>query len=413
MSSDPDTLFGTQVPMRRAVGSTPGLGAQAPAATGPNPLLSEADGLLALVPALRSTTQVADLARLHAQIASRLQQFDEGAHWRGLSAVQVQQARSVVGILIDHVVQTMPWGASGGWDPLNPLKAAAGESASHAAIRQLARMAEAPAANRDLRELIYSALALGFEPRAFGPAVDAQDAEQLRTQLAARLKCDPGAAAQPLSVRWRPAVRPASAVTSWLPLWAGSFVVGGLLAVLYFWLALALGSRSDRVFAQIAALRLPAPAAASSVAAAAPQARLLPLLSRVASGPGVRVRDEADRSVVTLSDDVLFEPGTANLLRSAGPLLRQVAVALLGVAGRVQVIGHTDSAAERSARYPSKWELSVEQARAVQDALRALGLPAARLRYDGRADSEPLGGGGASQTAARNGRIEIALLAGR
>jgi type VI secretion system protein ImpK len=412
MPTDPGTLFGTQSVIRRDVRSTPA--AAAPAATGANVLLSEADGLLALVPALRSTTQVADLARLRTQIATRLQQFEDAARRDGLSAAQIQPARSVLGILIDHVVQTMPWGASGSWDSLNPLKTSAGESAGHAAIRQLGRMAEAPTANRDLRELIYIALALGFEPRAFGPVVDAREAEQLRAQLAARLKRDPPAVAQPLSVRWQPAVRPASAVASWLPLWAGSFVVAGLLAVLYFWLALALGSRSDRVFAQIAALRLPPSVAAGPVAATAtPRARLLPLLSGVASAPTVQVRDEADRSVVTLSDDVLFEPGTANLLRSATPLLRQVASALLGVAGRVQVIGHTDSAAERSARYPSDWDLSVEQARAVHDALRALGLPAVRMRYDGRADTEPLDASTPSQAAARNGRIEIELLAGR
>ncbi|MBV8280497.1 MAG: type IVB secretion system protein IcmH/DotU [Candidatus Eremiobacteraeota bacterium] len=399
--------------MRRAPRSTPGAAAPAPPATGPNLLLSEADALLALVPALRSTTQVANLARLHGQIAERLQQFDDGARRRGVGPNQAQQAHTVVAILIDHVVQTMPWGASGGWDPLSPLKAAAGESAGHAAIRQLARMAEAPTANRDLRELIYSALALGFEPRAYGPVVDAQEAEQLRANLATRLKRDPSTAAQPLSVRWRPAIRPASAVASWLPLWAGSFVVAGLLAVLYFWLALALGSRSDRVFAQIAALRLPAPAAANSVATAAPQTRLLPLLSGVVREPAVRVRDEADRSVVTLSDAVLFEPGTANLLRSATPLLRRVAAALQTVAGRVQVIGYTDSISERSARYPSNWELSVEQARAVHDALRALGLPAGRMRYDGRADTEPLATSGAAGAAAQDGRVEIALLAGR
>ena len=411
MPTEPDTLFGTQVGVRRARRSTPGVAA--PRATGPNLLLAEADGLLALVPALRSTTQVADLARLHAQIAARLQQFDDDARRRGVGPGQAQQARTVVGILIDHVVQTMPWGASGGWDLLNPLKAVAGESAGHAAIRQLDRMAESPTTNRDLRELIYVAIALGFEPRAYGPAVDAREAEQLRAHLAAKLKRDPSSAAQPLSVRWQPAVRPASAVASWLPLWAGSLVVAGLLAVLYFWLVLALGLRSDRVFAQIAALRLPVPAATSSVAAAAPQARLLPLLSGVAREPTVRVRDEADRSVVTLSDDVLFEPGSANLLRSATPLLRQVAAALQAVAGRVQVIGYTDSASERSARYPSNWELSVGQARAVHDALRVLGVPAARMRYDGRADSEPLGAGGAPSVAARTGRIEIELLVGR
>jgi type VI secretion system protein ImpK len=126
--------------------------------------------------------------------------------------------------------------------------------------------------------------------------------------------------------------------------------------------------------------------------------------------------------VVTLRDEALFEPGTANLLRSASASLQPVSAALQRVVGRVVVIGHTDAGSERSARYPSNWELSVDRARAVLDALVALGLPAARLRYDGRADTEAADAASASEAAAQaaakeapphNGRIEIVLLAGR
>ncbi|HUD24902.1 MAG TPA: type IVB secretion system protein IcmH/DotU [Burkholderiaceae bacterium] len=406
---DADTLFGTQVAVRPDVARPQAAAQEATAAPGPNPLLSEADGLLALVPPLRSTTQVADLARLRAQIAIALQRFDERARRRGIAASQAQKAHFVLGTLLDHVVATMPWGADGQWQRLNPLKSAPGESAGHSAIRQLARMAEDPTANRDLRELIYVALALGFEARAHGPAGGAGEADQVRARVAAMLAREPGTAARPLSARWRPAVRRSGVLASWLPLWAGSLTVAGLLALLYFSLALALGSQSDRVFKQIAALRLPDSGAAS---AAASQPRLQPLLSGAASEAGLQVRDEADRSVVTLRDESLFEPGTANLLRSASALLRPVAAALQGVTGRVQVVGHTDTASRRSARYPSNWELSVERARAVYDALSTLGVPAARMRYDGRADTEPLNAGTVAAQG-HNGRIEIVLLAGR
>jgi type VI secretion system protein ImpK len=412
---DADTLFGTQIAPRPDVRRAPGAAPEAAAAPGPNPLLSEADGLLALVAPLRATAQVADLARLQAQTAIALQRFCERARRRGIAASQIEKAQFVLGTLLDHVVETMPWGAGGQWRKLNALKSAPGESAGHAAIRQLAWMAEDPTANRDLRELIYVALALGFEARVHGPAAGSGEAEQARARVAAMLAREPGAAARPLSARWRPAVRRGGALGSWLPLWVGSFTVAGLLAVLYFSLALALGSQSDRVFKQIAALRLAsfakAPEAGGGGApAAAAKPRLQPLLTDVAT-EGVQVRDEADRSVVTLRDAVLFEPATANLLRTATASLRPVAAALQGVAGRVLVLGHTDARSERSARYPSNWELSVERARAAYDALRALGVPAARMRYDGRADTEPLNPAAPGQPG--NGRIEIVLLAGR
>jgi type VI secretion system protein ImpK len=79
----------------------------------------------------------------------------------------------------------------------------------------------------------------------------------------------------------------------------------------------------------------------------------------------------------------------------------------------VLVLAHTGTGFERSARFPSNWELSVEQARAVRDALLSFGVPAARLRFDGRGDTEPLAPGGSGQAAPPSGRVEIVLLAGR
>jgi type VI secretion system protein ImpK len=372
--------------------------------------MSEADALLALVPQLRSTAQIADLAQLRARIVGLLKEFDEGLRRRGVGSGPAQKAHLVLCGLIDEVVEAMPWGTGGRWERLNPWQAAAAGRPGAPAIQQFAQMAEDRGANRDLRELIYVALALGFDARGRGSAAGAGDPEQIRSRVAALLKREPDAGAQPLSVRWRPAVGRANAVGSWLPLWVGTFVVAGLLAVLYFSLALALASRSDRVFAEIASLRLPAPAVTK--AAPAQQQRLVPLLG-TADSQNLQVRDEVDRSVVTVRDDVLFEPATANLLRAGADALRPVVAALLGTPGRILVIGHTDTHSERSARFPSNWELSVERARAVHDVLLLFGVPAARMRYDGRADTEPLTTSGANPTQVHSGRIEIVLQAGR
>jgi type VI secretion system protein ImpK len=406
-----DTMFGTELSVRHGPHREPPGPAATAAPSGPNPLMSEADALLALVPQLRSTAQIADVAQLRIQIVGLLQRFDQQLRRRVVAAGQSQKAHFVLCALIDEVVETMPWGAGGRWERLNPLKAA-GARAGDTTIRQFAQMAQDPAANRDLRELIYVALALGFDPRGRAASAGAVDADQIRARLAALLKRGPEAVARPLSVRWQPAVGRGSAFGSWLPLWVGTFVVAGLLAALYFSLALALASQSDRVFSQIAALRLPAPAAAAAVPVPAPQPRLVPLLS-ASNANGLQVRDEIDRSVVTLRDDLLFEPATANLLRAGADLLRPVAAALQRSAGQVLVLGHTDSHSARSARFPSNWELSVERARAVHDALLAFGVAANRLRYDGRADTEPLAPGSTNQAPVHSGRVEVVLLAGR
>lgn len=400
--------FATQVSNRRIAPRKSSAAARAPVAS-PNPLMSEADALLSLVPQLRSTAQIADLAQLRVRIVELLDHFDEGLRRRGVVSGTAQKAHLVLCALIDEVIEAMPWGAGGLWERLNPLEAA-GARPGTTTIQQFAQMAEDRSASRDLREFIYVALALGFDARGRGSGSGAGDLEQIRSRLAALLKREEDAGAQPLSVRWRPAVGRANAVGSWLPLWVGTLLVAGLLAVLYFSLALSLASTSDRVFAQIASLRLPEPAAGK--AAPVQQSRLVPLLSTDAS-QDLQVRDEVDRSVITVRDDVLFEPATANLLGAGADALRPVAAALQRTPGRVLVLGHTDSHSERSARFPSNWELSVERARAVHDALLLFGIPATRMRYDGRADTEPLTAGGTHPGQVHSGRVEIILQAGR
>jgi type VI secretion system protein ImpK len=411
IDSDGGTLFGTEITLRRSPPAAEPPKAYRRAPPGPNAVMSEADELLGLVPQLRSTAQIADLGQLRARIAALLEQFDERMRKRRVVPGQAQKAHFVLCALIDEVVESMPWGAGGRWERLNPLKAAAGASAG-ATVRMFAQLAEDRTSSRDLRELVYVALALGFDARGRGAAAGGVDADQIRSRLAQALKRKSEPGTQALSVRWQPAVGRGSAFGSWLPLWVGTFVVAALLAALYFSLSLALGSQSDRVFAQIAALRLPVPATATASAAPPASPRLVPLLGAAVS-PSVQVRDEMDRSVITLSDQLLFEPGTANLLGAGADALRPVAAALRDTAGRVLVVGHTDHEFEPSAMFPSNWELSVERARAVHDALLLDGVPESRMRYDGRADTEPLAAAGTSQAPVHSGRVEIVLLAGR
>ena len=111
-------------------------------------------------------------------------------------------------------------------------------------------------------------------------------------------------------------------------------------------------------------------------------------------------------------DTPLFDPGEGGLKASGVEVLRPIVAALKVNPGRVEIVGHTDGSLQKSARYPSDWELSVDRARAVRDALRDLGLDGARLRYDGRGSIEPASIDG-TESVTGDGRITIVLLAGR
>jgi len=378
-----------------------------------NALLIEADAVLALAPELRVTAAVADLPRLRAKIAQLLREFEMRTFARGVGKATLARAQAVLSALIDDVVRSMPWGADAGWEPLQTsLPAWQGQDGKEGPDPALLRVARAistdGAADRDLLELTGAALALGPEGR--GAAATGEELVRIRAQLAARLRAEAPGAGRVLSAQWRAAVGRSSALASWLPLWVMSAVAAALLAMLYLALVLLLGARSDRVYAQIAALR---PAATTPHPLPAPQARLAGLSSMQLASRQLVLREEIDRSVVLIPDVGLFEPGTATLLPAGLAPLRAVAGALRNTPGRVLVLGHTDGKAPRSARYQSDWDLSVERALAVHDALRGFGVEAGRLGYDGRADTEPLPAADPVRSEHGNGRIEIVLLVGR
>jgi type VI secretion system protein ImpK len=340
-----------------------------------------------------------------------LREFEIRARVRGVNPARLDKARVVLCALIDDVVSSMPWGGDAGWQPLGAAPAVeAGRGAPDSPALRLLRVARESSGDRELQELICVALALGFDARARGPVAGGEELSQIRSQMAAQVRPDGASRRSDLSPQWQAAVGQGGALASWLPLWVVALLLAALLAVLYFSLVLSLGAKSDKVYARISALR---PSAAAAQALPAPQARLAAPLSAEIAAQRLAVRDEIDRSVVVVPDHELFEPGTAKLQPASAQFLRPVAAALQSTPGRVLVVGHTDGKTTRSARYPSDWDLSVDRARAVQDALRGLGVEAGRLRYDGRADTEPLPASDPMRAAGGNGRIEIDLLAGR
>jgi type VI secretion system protein ImpK len=368
-------------------------------------LLWETDAILALVPQLRATGFVSDLAGLRERMAGMLQDFQARARLRGIEASRLTRAAEVLSALLDQVVTSMPWGADAGWRSLGTPSTASGRRPA----QRLLDLARASPSDAGISELIGVALALGFDGRSRdmdGPVID-----QVRAQLATPDRTPGESVESRLSPEGQSSVERGNALTSWLPLWVSSLVIAALLALLFFALELSLGSKSDRLYARIAALN--GPSAVTSRPLPAPQARLAGALSEQVAASTLSVRDEIDRSVIVVPDVPLFAAGDATLRPASIDLLRPIAAALQRTPGRVQIIGHTDGTAARSVRYPSDWELSVDRARAVQEALRSLGIAPSRPGYDGRASIEPLRVDDPTSTIGGDGRIEIVLLAGR
>ena len=389
---------------------------QAPDALPPdhglNPLVALANRLLLLVPQLRQTRQVADVAALRATLAQGVRNFVTAANERGIAPERVMAARYILCTMLDEAAADTPWGGTGVWGRHSLLAEFHNEAFGGEKVFQLmARLAEKPDANLDLLELIYAATALGFEGRYRVIDNGRAQLEAVRARLAQIIRQQRGPYPPALAQHWAGHVAPQRRALSWLPLAVTAALAVLLLGGVYVAFATSLADRADPVYSAIQRLRLPPPVVA--LAQPAPQPRLAVFLQADIRAGLVAVRDEVDRSVVTLRGDGLFARGSASLLPEREELMRRIADAIVRVGGNVLVTGHTDNTPIRSARFPSNWHLSEERARTVRDLMVASNVPADRIRAEGRADGEPVQPNDTEAHRALNRRVEITVLTAR
>ncbi|WAC71424.1 DotU family type VI secretion system protein [Roseateles sp. SL47] len=380
-------------------------------AKGLNALLSLANKLLLLVPPLRATRRVDDPAALRNQLAQGIRDFAAQAQAAGIAPERIMATRYVLCTMIDEAAADTPWGGSGVWARHSLLSMFHNETWGGEKVFQLmARLAENPNENRDLLEVIYAALTLGFEGRYRVIDNGRAQLEAVRDRLAQILKQQRGDYAPALAQHWQVEATKKRRHLGWLPLAALTAVVALVLAATYLALTLSLAERSDPVFGQIQSLRLSPPVVAPPAPPAKP--RLAQFLQSDIKAGLVAVRDEVDRSVVTLRGDGLFAGGSATLSPDREPLMLRIADALSKVQGQVLVTGHSDNQPIRSARFPSNWHLSEERAHTVAQLLMANQVSAERVRAEGRADAEPVAPNDTPANRALNRRVEISLMIG-
>lgn len=384
-----------------------------PETNGLNPLVAAANPLLDLVPQLRATLQHPDPTGLRDFLAQGIRTFEARAQATGVSQQKIIAARYALCTLLDETAASTPWGGSGNWARHSLLVMFHNEAwGGEKFFQLLSKLAEDPAANRDLLELMYVCLALGFKGRYQVLVNGKSSIDTLRERLAQMLRKQQGEYERALSPHWQGvSVRRKTLFTA-LPLWVALGALGLLMLGAYFGFNYVLNEKSDPVYAQIQALRVQ-----SSAPEPLPKPLPLPQKPRLAGllEPEIRqglvaVRDEENRSVVTIRGDGLFAPGSATVSPNYINPLQRVAQALDALPGKVRVIGHTDNQPIRSARFPSNWHLSQERARAVMTLLMEQTRTPARYSADGRADAEPLGPNTTSAERALNRRVEIVLV---
>jgi chemotaxis protein MotB len=126
----------------------------------------------------------------------------------------------------------------------------------------------------------------------------------------------------------------------------------------------------------------------------------------------IEVTQLRDGLRVNVSQDILFDSGSAALDKSGIEVLSRVATQLKKSSHQILVIGHSDNKQIRptlAKQYPSNWELAGARAASVVRLFARSGLSKKRLQAVSVADAQPVASNTTEEGRAKNRCIEIRL----
>ena len=126
----------------------------------------------------------------------------------------------------------------------------------------------------------------------------------------------------------------------------------------------------------------------------------------------ISMRREARGLVVTVvTDQVLFEPGSADLQPQGRGVLDLLVPAMRQFHNPLAIEGHTDNDPISNGRFPSNWELSTSRATSVLRYLvESHAFEGSRLTAAGYGEERPIGDNNTTTGKAANRRVELVVL---
>ncbi|MCL4664544.1 type VI secretion system protein TssL, long form [Burkholderia multivorans] len=266
----------------------------------------------------------------------------------------------------------------------------------------IGRLLQAPHEHRDLLEVIYRVLSLGFEGRYQDGADGKRKHDAIRQRLYNVITSQRDPVPLTLSPHWQPSTNGKRPSFYDFPVWITATLLSVILLGLFGWFKYELSNHSADVQKRIAEIARMTPPPAPP-----PQLHLKQLLKDEIAAGTVSVDEDARRSVVTFRGDAMFRPGGASVQASMNPLIAKIAAEIAKVPGMVTIVGYTDNVPIRSRQFASNQALSEERATQVMQMLQAAGVPANRLEAVGKGDADPVGDNRTAQGRAQNRRVEI------
>lgn len=392
----------------------------------PNQLVNAFAPLLEFAPELESALPPDNPEALRARLFDQLIQSRDATVAAGSPLARADQAAWLVAALLDDLALNTPWGGASAW-PRQPLVVMLHGDVDAGAqfFTRLEELERHPNRDRELLELQYYCMALGFRGKYRVPGRAGDRSINAVRVAAARFLRDPDAEGAPLSPNWKGVTALDEPSRFAVPIWVMAAGAAVLTTIVYVTLSTLLSSRATELSALVRSMP---PATQSEVlrppperpAAAPPpvkvEFRLLPEFQAAAPAElRGALKGHETVSLATLliqaSNPEVFQSSRAELTDSFQPLIAAIAKVITDnkdLIGNITVVGHTDGIPlQRSNPLSNNQRLSEARAQTIADLLVQYGVPRERIRSEGRAATEPIADDSTRDGRALNRRVEV------
>lgn len=380
-----------------------------------NPLLEAAQPLLRALADMPPQLQAASVPTLHSLLEREIVTFQALCAEAGIRHEHAVAGSYALCTALDESASSTPWGGGQGvdtgiWSVRQLASHFHGDAKGGDKLFLLiGRLATTPQEHVDLLELLQQILGLGFQGR-FNTATNGRgQLDAIRSRLLSLL----ASAREDVPIELSPHCRGVGSgklvLLRSMPVWITALLLASVLAGLFGWYKVRLDRQSDLVMQRIAAVDstpLPVPRVP-----AVPPLRLKQLLNNEIARGTVSVEEDARHSAVSFRGDSMFVAGQARIGEKSVATLEKVAREIARVPGEVGVSGHSDNQPIHTRQFPNNQVLSERRAEAVAQVLRDNGVDAARLKVEGKGDSEPLASDATAAGRARNRRVDVVVTA--
>jgi type VI secretion system protein ImpK len=386
-------------PMRREVAPLPPRAALKRTRTHPNPLINAFAPLLEFAPELESALAPDNPEALRTRLLEELIRARDAVVATGASLARPRQP------LVVMMQGDVDAGAQ-----------------FFARLEELERH---PNRDRDLLELQYYCLALGFRGKYRVPGRSGDRSLNAVRAAAARFLRNADAEDAPLSPHWKGVEASDEPQRFTLPIWVMGLMAAGLALAIHVGLSIQLSSQATELATLVRAIppldraeiERAQPAEPQSPQPVAPvEFELLPEFRAAAPAATVKAlkgRESVSvaRLVIQGTNPEVFQSSRDRLTEGFEPLIASIAKVILEneeLIGNITVIGHTDSIPlQRTNPLSTNQRLSEARAATIADILVQNGVPRDRVRAEGRAATDPVADDSTREGRALNRRVEV------